>query len=115
MSAAPTTLRMIEVSGAEARWLLEGSCLARLVYVRRELTGVRPARHVWEYGRSIVRTPVPVPATCRVDAPAEAITYADEAVDFRRTLAGRSHGPHDTLLRPHPETVAGFRLAHAEA
>ncbi|MFI6565808.1 hypothetical protein [Streptomyces sp. NPDC050534] len=64
MSAVPTTLRMIEVSGAEARWLLKGSGLRRLVYVQRELTVVRPVRH---------------------------------------------------MLRPHRETVAGFRPARVEA
>jgi hypothetical protein len=53
MSTSPATLRMVEVSGAEALWLLESSSLGRLVYVQRELTVVRPARHVWEYGRLV--------------------------------------------------------------
>lgn len=135
MSTPPATLRMVEVSGAEALWLLEGSSLGRLVYVQRELTVVRPARHVWEYGRLVVRTPaaaaaVPATATYHADeiravpgtgwsvtvcGPAEVITDPDEAAHYRRTLSGWTHGPHDTLLRLHPKTVAGFRLARAEA
>ncbi|AVH60430.1 MULTISPECIES: pyridoxamine 5'-phosphate oxidase family protein [Streptomyces] len=135
MSTPPAPLRMVEVSGAEALWLLEGSSLGRLVYVQRDLTVVRPARHVWEYGRLVVRTPAPaaaVPATATyhvdeiravpgtgwtvtVSGPAEVITDPDEAAHYRRTLTGWTHGPHDTLLRLHPKTVAGFRLARAEA
>jgi hypothetical protein len=135
MSTPPATLRMVEVSGAEALWLLEGSSLGRLVYAQREPTVVRPARHVWEYGRLVVRTPVPaaaVPATAtyHVDeiqavpgtgwtvtcsGPAEVITDPDEASHYRRTLSGWTHGPHDTLLRLHPKTVTGFRLVRAEA
>jgi pyridoxamine 5'-phosphate oxidase-like protein len=135
MSTAPATLRMVEVSGAEALWLLEGSSLGRLAYVQRDLTVVRPARHVWEYGRLVVRAPAPaaaVPATATyhveeiravpgtgwtvtVAGPAEVITDPDEAAHYRRTLSGWTHGPHDTLLRLHPQTVTGFRLARAEA
>lgn len=135
MSTPPATLRMVEVSGAESLWLLEGSSLGRLVYEQRDLTVVRPARHVWEYGRLVIRTPAPasaVPATATyhvdeiravagtgwtvtVSGPAEVITDADEAAHYRRTLTGWSHGPHDTLLRIHPKTVAGFRLARAGA
>ncbi|QOV34038.1 pyridoxamine 5'-phosphate oxidase family protein [Streptomyces ferrugineus] len=134
MSNPPATSRMVEVSGAEALWLLEGSSLGRLVYVQRDLTAVRPARHVWEYGRLVVRTPAPaaaVPATATyhvdeiravagtgwtltVSGPAEVITDPDEAAHYRRTLTGWSHGPHDTLLRLAPKSVAGFRLARAE-
>ncbi|MFB6709763.1 hypothetical protein ACFCW6_34300 [Streptomyces sp. NPDC056333] len=29
-------------------------------------------------------------------------------------LSGWAHGPHDTLVRICPQTVTGFRLAHAE-
>ncbi|MFF4569728.1 pyridoxamine 5'-phosphate oxidase family protein [Streptomyces sp. NPDC001410] len=135
MSTSPASLRMVEVSGAEALWLLEGSTLGRLVYAQRDLTVMRPARHVWEYGRLVVRTPAPaaaVPATATyhvddiravtgtgwtvtVSGPAEVITDPDEAAHYRRTLAGWTHGPHDTLLRLHPKTVTGFRLARAEA
>ncbi|MGW5665232.1 pyridoxamine 5'-phosphate oxidase family protein [Streptomyces sp. NPDC003758] len=135
MSTPPAPLRMVEVSGAEALWLVEGSSIGRLVYVQRDLTAVRPARHVWEYGRLVVRTPAPaaaVPATAMyhvdeiravhgtgwtvtVSGPAEVITDPDEAAHYRRTLAGWTHGPHDTLLRLHPKTVTGFRLARAEA
>ncbi|WP_416975074.1 pyridoxamine 5'-phosphate oxidase family protein [Streptomyces sp. 4F14] len=134
MSIPPVPPRMVEVSGAEALWLIEGSSSGRLVYVQRELTTVRPARHVWEYGRLIVRTPAPaasVPATAAyhvdeiravhgtgwtvtVSGPVEVITDADEAAHYRRTLSGWTHGPHDTLLRLHPKTVAGFRLARPE-
>lgn len=135
MSSPPAPLRLVEVSGAEALWLLEGSTLGRLVYAQRDLAVIRPARHVWEYGRLVVRTPVPalvVPATATyhvddvravsgtgwtvtVTGPAEVITDPDEAGHYRRTLTGWSHGPHDTLLRLHPKTVTGFRLARAEA
>ncbi|WP_217562093.1 pyridoxamine 5'-phosphate oxidase family protein [Streptomyces sp. GbtcB6] len=131
MSTTPATLRMVEVSGAEALWLVEGSSLGRLVFVQRELTVVRPARHVWEYGRLVVRTPVqaaavPTTATYQVDevravsgtgwtvtvtGPADVVTDAHEAAHYRRTLAGWTHGPHDTILRIHPQTVTGFRLA----
>ncbi|WP_028803727.1 pyridoxamine 5'-phosphate oxidase family protein [Streptomyces sp. 142MFCol3.1] len=135
MNTAPARLRMVEVSGAEALWLLEGSTLGRLVYVQRELTVLRPARHVWEYGRLIVRTPAPaamVPATATYQAdeiraasgtgwtvtvcgPAEVITDPDEGAHHRRTLTGWTHGPHDTLLRLYPKTLTGFRLAPMEA
>jgi hypothetical protein len=135
MSTTPASLRLVEVSGAEALWLLEGSSVGRLVYAQRDLTVVRPARHTWEYGRLIVRTPAPAAAvpttatyhvdeiravhgtgwTVTVSGPAEVITDPDEAAHHRRTLTGWSHGPHDTLLRLHPKTVTGFRLARAEA
>lgn len=135
MSTSPAPLRMVEISGAEALWLLEGSTLGRLVYVQRDLTVVRPARHAWEYGRLVVRTPAPAEAvpstvtyhadeiravpgtgwTVTVSGPAETIADPDEAAHHRRSLAGWSHGPHDTLLRIHPKTVTGFRLARAEA
>ncbi|GCB42893.1 pyridoxamine 5'-phosphate oxidase family protein [Streptomyces sp. NL15-2K] len=131
MSTTPAALRMIEVSGAEALWLLEGSALGRLVLVQREQAVVRPARHVWRYGRLIVRTPVqavavPATVTYHVDevraatgtgwtvtaaGSAEVITDADEAAHHRRTPAGWTHGPHDTVLSIRPQTVSGFRLA----
>ncbi|MGW4518122.1 pyridoxamine 5'-phosphate oxidase family protein [Streptomyces sp. NPDC004393] len=135
MSTSPASLRMVEVSGAEALWLLEGSTVGRLVYPQRELTFVRPGRHTWEYGRLVVRTPapataVPLMATYHVDevraatgtgwsvtvaGPVDVITDLDEAAHYQRTLAGWAHGPHDTLLRLNPKTVSGFRLARAEA
>lgn len=65
MSIPPSDLRMVEVSGAEALWLLESSALGRLVYVQRETALVRPARHVWEFGRLVVRTPVQAAAVPR--------------------------------------------------
>jgi hypothetical protein len=131
MNATPATLRMVEVSGAEALWLLEGAALGRLVFLQRKLTVIRPARHVWEYGRLVVRTPVqtaavPTTATYHVDevraatgtgwsvtvtGPADVVTDRDEAAHYCRTLTGWTHGPHDTILRIHPQTVAGFRLA----
>ncbi|MFF4350101.1 pyridoxamine 5'-phosphate oxidase family protein [Streptomyces sp. NPDC001530] len=130
MSTTPATVRMVEVSGAEALWLLEGAALGRLVYTQRDLTVVRPARHVWEFGRLVVRTPVqaaavPLTATYHVEeihprsgtgwsvtatGPAEVITDRDEAAHYRRTLSGWAHGPHDSVLRIHPQSLAGFRL-----
>jgi pyridoxamine 5'-phosphate oxidase-like protein len=135
MSTLPANLRMVEVSGAEALWLLEGSSLGRLVYAQRDLTVIRPARHVWEYGRLVVRAPAPASAvstaatyqvddiravsgtgwTVTVSGTAEVVTDPDEAAHYRRSLTGWTHGPHDTLLRLHPKTVTGFRLARGEA
>ncbi|MBN0048524.1 pyridoxamine 5'-phosphate oxidase family protein [Streptomyces actuosus] len=126
---------MAEVSGAEALWLVEGSSLGRLVYPQRGRTVVRPARHVWECGHLIVRAPVQAAAvreaatyqvdeirvvagtgwTVTLSGPADVITDPDEAGHYRRTLAGWTHGPHDTLLRLHLKTVSGFRLLPAEA
>ncbi|MGW2554258.1 pyridoxamine 5'-phosphate oxidase family protein [Streptomyces sp. NPDC001635] len=132
MSASPIILRMIEVSRAAALWLLKGSCLGRLIRVKRDRTTVRPARHVWEYGRPmIVRASAPaatvrhdvegiriVPATgwtVTVAGPAEVITDPAAAAHHRRSLSGRTHGRHDTLLRLHPKTVTGLRPTRAEA
>ncbi|MFF6781231.1 pyridoxamine 5'-phosphate oxidase family protein [Streptomyces sp. NPDC012510] len=134
MSIAPAPLRMVEISGAEALWLLESSSLGRLVHPHRELTVIRPARHVWEYGRLIVRAPVraaavPDTVTYQVDeiravhgtgwtatahGPVDVLGDADEVAHYRRTLPGWTHGPHDTLLCLHPKTVSGFRLARVE-
>jgi hypothetical protein len=132
----PTVRRMVEVSGAEALWLLEGAARGRLVYTARELTAVRPASHVLQYGRLIVRAPVPVaglagaltyhadeinPATgtgwtVSAVGPAEVVSAADEAAHYRRTLPGWTHGPHDTVIRIHPQSVRGYRLVRgAEA
>ncbi|MFG2881789.1 pyridoxamine 5'-phosphate oxidase family protein [Streptomyces sp. NPDC048297] len=130
MTTSFPTPRMVEVSGAEALWLLQAAELGRLVFVQRETTVVRPARHVWEYGRLIVRTPlqtaaVPPTATYQVDdvqagtgtgwtvtatGPVDVITDPDEAAHYRRTLPGWTHGPHDAVVRVHPQTVTGFRL-----
>ncbi|MFJ6783206.1 pyridoxamine 5'-phosphate oxidase family protein [Streptomyces yangpuensis] len=125
--------RMIEVSGTEALWLLEGSAQGRLVFVQRDLAVVRPAVHVMEYGRLVVRAPVQAaavpgraPLTYQVDeilgaagtgwtvsahGPADVVSDPDEAAHYRRTLPGWAHGPHDTLLRLHVHQVSGFRLA----
>ena len=106
------------------------------MYTQRDLPVIRPGRHTWEYGRPVVRTPAPAVAvpgagTYDVDepraptgtgwtvpvpvaVPVDVITDPDEAADHHRTLAGWAHGPHDTLLRLHPKTVAGFRLVRAE-
>ncbi|MFI6547218.1 pyridoxamine 5'-phosphate oxidase family protein [Streptomyces prunicolor] len=135
MSTLPAALRMVEVSGTEALWLLEDSTLGRLVYTQREVTAIRPGHHTWEYGRLVVRTPAPAAAvpfdvTYHVDEIREAtgtgwsvtvagavdvITDPDEAAPYRRTLSGWTHGPHDSLLRLHPRTVSGFRLVRAGA
>jgi hypothetical protein len=130
MSTTPASLRMVEVSGAEALWLLEGSSLGRLVFQQRESTVVRPARHVWEYGRLTVRAPVrtagvPATVTYHVDeiraepgtgwtvtvhGPADVLSDTAESAHYRRTLPGWAHGPHDAIVRIHPRTVGGFRL-----
>ncbi|WNM31245.1 pyridoxamine 5'-phosphate oxidase family protein [Streptomyces sp. Li-HN-5-11] len=134
MSASPSPLRMLDLSGAEALWLLEGDSLGRLLYVLRGKPVIRPGRHVFEYGRLVVRTPAPTLAmpetvtycvdeiqeatgigwTVTVAGPAEVIRDRDEVAHCRRTLAGWVHGPHDAVLRIHPKTVTGFRLAHPE-
>ncbi len=128
----PTARRMAEVSGAEALWLLQGADHGRLVYVRRERCVVRPAVHVLEYGRLVVRAPVQsdlltvrsmltyqtdeirLPAgtgwSVTVSGPAEPVTNPAEATHYSRTLPGWAYGPHDTLLRITPQTVTGYRL-----
>ncbi|WP_326698814.1 pyridoxamine 5'-phosphate oxidase family protein [Streptomyces sp. NBC_01754] len=133
----PVCRRMVELPGTEALWLLESAAQGQLVYVRDEVPVLRPAVHVLEYGRLIVRTPAQAAAlaarasltyqaheikvaggtgwTVTVTGPAEVITDPDEAGHYRRTLHGWAHGPHDTLVRIRPQTVTGFRLAHAEA
>ncbi|WP_223280849.1 pyridoxamine 5'-phosphate oxidase family protein [Streptomyces antnestii] len=126
--------RMIEVSGAEALWLLEGSSLGRLVYVQRERAVIRPGRHLWGTGRLIVRAPaaagaLPAAVSYQVDevdattgegwtvtatGPVDAVTDPHEAAHYRRTLPGWAYGPHDTVLRLRPQTVSGFRLTTAK-
>ncbi|MGW4162558.1 pyridoxamine 5'-phosphate oxidase family protein [Streptomyces sp. NPDC004788] len=130
--STPTTRRMAEVSGAEALWLLQGAAQGRLVYVLRDQCVVRPAVHVLEYGRLIVRAPVQselltdrplltyqadeirLPAgsgwNVTVTGPAEPVTDPVEAAHHLRTLPGWAYGPHDTLLRVTPQTVTGHRL-----
>ncbi|MEU6934094.1 MULTISPECIES: pyridoxamine 5'-phosphate oxidase family protein [unclassified Streptomyces] len=132
----PTTRRMIEVSGAEALWLLEGAAHGRLVHIQRGQAVVRPAVHVLEYGRLIVRTPVQAEAAAgrplltyqadevrlpagtgwsvTVTGPAEPVSDPVEAAHYLRTLPGWAYGPHDTLLRITPQTVAGYRLGTPE-
>ncbi|GAA4779112.1 MULTISPECIES: pyridoxamine 5'-phosphate oxidase family protein [Streptomyces] len=132
---AAAALRLIEVSGTEALWLLEGSSRGRLVHLQRDQAVIRPASHVVEYGRLVVRAPVQAAAalartaltyqvdeirpagtgwTVSVHGPAEVVTDPHEAAHYRRTLPGRSHGPHDTLLRLRPQSVSGFRIARAD-
>ncbi|MFF7444049.1 pyridoxamine 5'-phosphate oxidase family protein [Streptomyces sp. NPDC008122] len=133
---AATTRRMADVSGAEALWLLEGTAQGRLVHMRREVPVLRPAVHVLEYGRLIVRCPVqadvvagrPVltyqadeirlPAgtgwSVTVSGPAEPVTDSVEAAHYLRTLPGWAYGPHDTLLRITPQSVVGHRLGTVE-
>ncbi|MFF8598057.1 pyridoxamine 5'-phosphate oxidase family protein [Streptomyces sp. NPDC015232] len=130
--STPATRRIVEVSGAEALWLLEGAGHGRLVLARREQALVRPATHVLAHGWLIVRAPVqaelfdsrPTPSyqadelrppagsgwSVTVTGPAEPVTDPVEAAHYRRTLAGWAYGPHDTLLRITPQTVAGYRL-----
>ncbi|QCX73891.1 Pyridoxamine 5'-phosphate oxidase [Streptomyces sp. YIM 121038] len=137
MSTAPAPRRLVRVSGAEALYLLEGSRTGRLVHVRNDTPVLRPAAHVLEYGRLVVRAPVPrtaLPAgatvTYHVDeirtaigtgwsvsasGPVAFVSDPDEVAHYRRTLPGWTHGPHDTLLRLDPQTVSGFRLARVEA
>ncbi|WP_405877146.1 pyridoxamine 5'-phosphate oxidase family protein [Streptomyces sp. NBC_01136] len=133
----PADHLMTEVSGTEALWLLEGTTCGRVAYLQREAPVIRPAVHVLQYGRLVVRTPVQAAAlngrgllTYHADeirmpsgngwsvsatGPAEMITDPDEAAHYRRTLPGWAHGPHDTLLRVNPRTVAGFRLGTGQA
>lgn len=133
---AATPRRMAEVSGAEALWLLEGAARGRLVHARREGAVVRPAAHVLQYGRLVVRCPVqsdlltgrpvltyqadeiPSPTgtgwSVTVSGPAEPVTDPAEAAHYLRTLPGWAYGPHDTLLRITPQTVTGYRLGAGE-
>jgi len=135
MTVSPAGLGMVEVSGAEALRLVEGSSLGRLMYGQRGLTVVRPTRQVWEFGSLVVRAPAQVSAvseavtyqvdeirvvagtggTVTLSGLAEVITDPNEAAHYGRTLADRSHGPHDTVLRIRPKIVTGFRLARAES
>ncbi|MFD0372102.1 pyridoxamine 5'-phosphate oxidase family protein [Streptomyces sp. NPDC059071] len=124
------TGRLVEMSGAEALWLLEGSRRGRLVLIRRGEPLVRPAVHTWTRGHLVVRAPVqaaavPPSVTYHVDelpgraasgwsvsvtGPASEVTEPHEAAHYRRALDGWTHGPHDTLLRITPQTLTGFRL-----
>ncbi|MFF5365374.1 pyridoxamine 5'-phosphate oxidase family protein [Streptomyces scabiei] len=72
MSTPPVSPCMAEVSGAEARSLLQGSSPGRPVHAQRDPTVVRPGRHTWEFGRLVVCTPaltaaIPTTATYRGD------------------------------------------------
>ncbi|MEK0099506.1 pyridoxamine 5'-phosphate oxidase family protein [Streptomyces sp. A475] len=136
MPARPAPRHLVDVCGAEAPFLLDCSRTGRVVHLFEDAPTVRPASHVFEYGQLIVRTLVPEAALCGVVAityhvdnirtaigtgwsvtatgPAEVIDGPDEMAHSRRTLRGWTHGPHDTLLRIHPQSVSGFRLARTE-
>ncbi|MGW1656766.1 pyridoxamine 5'-phosphate oxidase family protein [Streptomyces atratus] len=133
----PLSRPLTEMPRSDALWLLEGAAQEHPVYVRREIPVVRPAIHILEYGRLIVRTPAQATApACRpslshhadeiktvggiswtvtATGPAEIITDPHEAAHYHRTPPSLAHGPHDPLVRIRPQTVTGFRLAHAEA
>lgn len=130
MSAAPR--RVADLAGEEAIYLLEGVRLGRLVFTRRGGVTVRPGSHALQYGRLVVRAPLPVDVVedgaeltyhveqvdlgrgtgwaVTVQGPVELLTDAHEAAHFRRILLGWAHGPHDMLLRIHPQTVGGHRF-----
>lgn len=131
--------RLVEVSGAEALWLLEGSTLGRLVFTLHGLPAIRPARHSLEHGTLVVRAAIPPaalstpaggpailayhaddidPATAHgwsVTAlgPAEPVADPHIEAHYRRSLPGWPLGPHDTLLRLRPQTTTGHRLTPA--
>lgn len=132
-SAVP---RLVEVSGAEALWLLEGTAVGRVVFTSRGLPAVRPAGHALEHGTLVVRAAIPPtalttpggrptvlayhadeidPATGRgwsvtAIGPAERVTDPHVEAHYRRVLPGWAHGPHDTLLRMRPQVTSGYRL-----
>lgn len=134
---APASRRMAEVSAAEALWPLESTSRKRLVYFQRPTAAVRPAVHILQHGRLIVRTPPQEAAladrialtyqtdeirdaggtgwTVTVTGPAEVVSDAHEAAHYRRTLPGWTHEPHDTLVRIRSQAVNGFRLVSPEA
>jgi hypothetical protein len=128
--------RLVEISGAEALWLLEGVSTGRLLYVLGGLTAIRPARHLLEHGALIVRAPVPITALTLDDGNPAVLTYHADEIDpatargwsvvatgpaeplargaaydyYQRVLPGWAHGPHDTLLRIRPHATAAHRL-----
>jgi hypothetical protein len=93
----------------------------------------RTTRHVWEFGRLIVRPPtppdpVPLSATSPVDdagvatdtgwtvtatGPADVSTDLDEAAHYQRTLPDRVHGPHHPLVGIRTQSATGVRCARA--
>ncbi|WP_329297698.1 pyridoxamine 5'-phosphate oxidase family protein [Streptomyces sp. NBC_00659] len=96
MSVTPATLRMVEVVGAEALWPLPGAAAVRLS-VTDDVDKVRAAPGTgW---------------TVTLTVPAEATTDPNEAVQYRRALVNRSHGPHAAIVCICPLTVSGLRLA----
>ncbi|WP_030935892.1 hypothetical protein [Streptomyces sp. NRRL B-24720] len=127
----PLSRRMIEVSGSETPWL-EGGAQGHLLYARCAISVGRPAVPVLLYGPLMVRMTAPTAALARRrpgshadeiktvggtggTGPTEIITASDEASHYRRPVPGWVHAPHDTLVWLRPQSVTGFRLAHAEA
>ena len=130
----PLSRRMIEVSGSETPWL-EGGAQGHLLYARCAIPVGRPAVPVLLYGPLMVRMTAPTATLARrpgshadeiktvggtggtviPTGPAEIITAPDEASHYRGPVPGRVHAPHDTLMWLRPQSVTGFRLAHAEA
>jgi hypothetical protein len=137
MTPDPTAPRLVELTGAEALWLLEGATTGRLVFTLRGLPALRPAAHILEHGTLIVRAPVPATAlTVRGGNPAILVYHADEVdpitgrgwavtatgpaepvldhphieAHYRRVLSSWTHGPHDTLVRLRPQATTGYRL-----
>ncbi|MFI1224184.1 MULTISPECIES: hypothetical protein [unclassified Streptomyces] len=89
--STPVSRRMTELPGTEALRPPETAARGQLVYVRAEVPVLRQA---------------------------EVITDPDGAGHYRRDLRGWPHGPHGphaTPVRGRPQTVAGFRPAHAGA
>ncbi|MFC5720560.1 pyridoxamine 5'-phosphate oxidase family protein [Streptomyces gamaensis] len=135
MTTSSRPRRMVDVSGAEALYLLGGSSHGRLMYEQRDTLAVGPASHAVEQGRLVVRTPAlswrfsgRVSVTYHaehihrdsgagwavtVSGRAEPITDAEEDAHYRRVLSGWAPGPHDTLLRIHPQSVNGYRFAQS--
>jgi hypothetical protein len=112
MSPDPAPRRLVEVSGAEAFYLLEGSRTGRLVHIHRDAPLVRPATHVLEYGRLIVRTPVPEAML----GPGTTVTYD---MDEIRTVIGTgwsvtATGPGEPITDLDEPSHPQFRLARAE-
>ncbi|MFE3204830.1 pyridoxamine 5'-phosphate oxidase family protein [Embleya sp. NPDC059237] len=128
--------RLIEISGAEALWLLEGATTGRLLYGFAGITAIRPARHILEHGSLVVRAPVPLDVLVPPDETVPMVTYHADEIDpatargwsvaatgparplppgperdhYRRVLPGWVHGPHDAIVRIRPHVTTAHRL-----
>lgn len=100
MSTPPASPRMVEVSGAEALWLLEGSSLGRLVVRTPAPAAAVPATATYHVDG--IRTVAGTGWTVTAAGLAEVITDPDEAAlphclkgmggaPIRRTLPGWTH------------------------